>query len=416
MHGGAKWEYETIGFYATEGLLWLCVVVFMAWFWKKAKGEIKKKGVKFSWTKDRVFVLSCLLFILYVFASSLWAYETRVSRQQAFRVLEGFLLFFMLYLGPLDAKGAMKAFVAGSVVPALLGVWQFVTQSTFDSVLFGLSDHPVLQSGTSVVASPEAGRWLRAYGPMSHPNVFGGYGVISFVFLLSLVSVKVKKDTLVRHVLYPAACILIVASLFFTFSRSAWIAFAIVIFLYCCVALRERSFSFKNYRVRVMGYGVLAAIVLSTLFIPLVQTRILGGSTHETRSTTERVNGYSEALDVFRSHPFDGVGVGNYTNTLVVNSPNARKYVWAYQPVHNVGLLFLAELGILGVVLLGAIMVTLFRLQKEHMYSIVLFALPLVPLLLFDHYLFSSYIGLMLVGVYWGVGLRFLETKKHSQK
>jgi len=34
---GAKWEYGTLGLYATEILLWLCALLFIIWFYKQQK-------------------------------------------------------------------------------------------------------------------------------------------------------------------------------------------------------------------------------------------------------------------------------------------------------------------------------------------------------------------------------------------
>ena len=34
---GEKWQSGTLGFYALEGLLWLCAILFIVWFYKKNK-------------------------------------------------------------------------------------------------------------------------------------------------------------------------------------------------------------------------------------------------------------------------------------------------------------------------------------------------------------------------------------------
>jgi hypothetical protein len=128
-----KFEYATLGFYTTETLLWMMVVLFMVWYWKKMKFEIGNWKLEWRLTSDRAFVLSVLLFISYLFISILWSTDKDLALQQSLHVMEAFLLFFVLFLGPLDFKSAIKWLVIGASLPSLLGIWQFFSQSTFST-------------------------------------------------------------------------------------------------------------------------------------------------------------------------------------------------------------------------------------------------------------------------------------------
>jgi len=46
---GYKWEYGTIGFYATEIILWLTILVFMIWYWQEKK--TRARDLKFTFSK-----------------------------------------------------------------------------------------------------------------------------------------------------------------------------------------------------------------------------------------------------------------------------------------------------------------------------------------------------------------------------
>lgn len=389
---GVKWEYGTLNFYVTEGLFWICAIMFMVWYWNRSKNyEIRIKN--FRLTKDRIFVLSCLCFILYSFLSVTWAIDRNVAFQQAFRILEVFLLFFMLYLGPVPKRMVAWSFVVGAVLPSILGIWQFLSQTTIGSTIFGLTEYAVDVAGTSVIVGDDVGRWLRAYGTFPHPNMFGGYLAMTITTGLFLLYGEEDKH---RRVLLHTILLVGIAALFFTFSRSAWGAVVMVLLFFCFMVVTKKQ---KQFIVPVISI-LTCASVLGIVFSPLIRVRTEMVSLHETRSITERVSGYREAVELWKEHPWKGVGAGNYTIAMFKKDPT--RVGWEYQPVHNVPLLLLAELGLLGVFLLVGVFLSLttYLLSSILDRKLLIWYLPVVACLMalvsFDHYLFSSYPGLLL--------------------
>ena len=387
--GGVKREYLTLGFYATEVLLWIVIMMFIAWYWKNYKLQIT--NYKFRMTKDRVFVLSVLSLISYLLLSLIWSSDKSLVLQQSLHILEAFLLFFILWLGPLKKEEAIKWLVLGSILPCVLGIWQFLAQSTFASTWLGLALHPTWQGGTSVVASETIGRWLRAYGPFSHPNVFGGY--LAIVLLLYCSIVKEEKRWL-QLITYN----LLLTTLFFTFSRSAWIVVFIGLLVYWFTVKNEKKW------LQLTTYNLLLTIFLATLFFPLVQTRLTGNSISESHSITDRVSGYSDAWKLFKQHPVLGVGAGNYA--IALWHSDKWRSVWEIQPAHNAAVLFVVEGGVIGVALFVFVLISFVKLiiqTTKHKFYYGLCYLGFVFLALFDHYLYSSYIGLMLSSLFFAL-------------
>ncbi|MFH1286513.1 MAG: O-antigen ligase family protein [Candidatus Magasanikbacteria bacterium] len=417
---GEKWQYGTQGFYATEVLLWIAVIFFIFWWWRRVKFKIQNSKFKISFSKDRIFLLFCLSFIVYSLFSTIWALDWATAYQHAFYILEAFMLFFMLYLGPLQWKSAAKWFVAGAVLQSIFGIWQFLAQTTFDFKWPGLAGHPVVEAGTSIIAGEGIGRTMRAYGSFSHPNVFGGYLAVSLLFTLLLTFGKQGKGFSWRTFgLWTMVYGLQLTALFFTFSRSAWLAFAVVFLsLITYYIFKKKVFSLQS---SVFSLSFIIIVVLAILYFPLVKTRIAGESAHEIASTSERVGGYNEAIEIFKQHPWLGVGSGNFTVAAYELDP--WRPGWEYQPVHFVPLLVLVELGLVGMLIFIGIIVSFItyhisQTRKKKLeiwdwkFGITLF--PFIFLLVFDHYLFSSYIGLLLSAIYFSLVFRFLETKKHS--
>jgi len=440
--GGVKMEYGTLGFYATEILLWVIVIVFVCWFWKERKlrnFEIKK----FSLTRDRIFVFSLLLFTFYFLLSTFWSTDRSLALQQGVRVMEAILLFLIIIIGPLNKEKLIRWFIYGAILPSILGIWQFLSQATFVSTWLGLAIHPAWQAGTSVIASETIGRWLRAYGTFSHPNVFGGYLVVVIVLWLSLrggaratakqslgnlekikiinlsgIASSADANRLSRNDMFIYS--LFLTALFFTFSRSAWLALLIGLGVLCWRNLSQPS----PYSLRRelgpngggkaclparQGWGlflvmpVVLFLIFSFIYFPLIQTRTNNSTISETRSITERTTGYSEAWKMIKQNPILGVGAGNYT--IALWRMDKWRPVWELQPVHNVPLLLLVELGFVGLLLVLLIIWSFFRL-KTYDLSLMSYILCLIPLLLFDHYLYTSYAGLMLISVFLGILLK----------
>ncbi len=393
---GYKLQWGTLGFYATEILLWSIVLVFLGWFWQKKKAKFR--DLKFQISRDRIFVFSILLFTIYVLLSSVWALDSQLAWQHGLRIMEGFLLFFILFLGPLDFKSMARWLILGSILPVLLGIFQFVWQSSLACKWLGLAGYDSSLAGASIVSGTGLGRLLRAYGSLNHPNIFGGYLVIVILFL-SLFSLKVR-DKKFKIILFFTYCLLL-TTLFFTFSRSALLALPVVLIIYY---LSEKKLVLKHFFYKA-SLTILPIIILILILIPVLAVRVSGTSANEIESITERKNQVGESIDIFKNNMWLGVGAGNYTLALYEQNPNLPG--WQYQPVHNVGLLLFSELGIVGIILIVCVFVSFiilnFSFIRKYLLLSILLLVVYCLLMCFDHYLYTSYVGLMLSGLYWGV-------------
>ncbi|MFH1947012.1 MAG: O-antigen ligase family protein [Candidatus Magasanikbacteria bacterium] len=422
MLGGVKFEYATLGMYATEILFWITVVVFMFWYrdkWKEAGKKIKK----FAFTKDRIFLISCLLLVLYVLSSIVWALDPAIALQSSLHIMEAVLIFLMIFLGPLSFVEATFSLIAGASLTALLGMGQFLLQITFPSKWLGLASHEAWEAGTSIISGGGVGRWLRAYGSFSHPNVLGGYLSLSLIISM-LLALVIKREKTCKignwfwcqgnyreQIIFYFISAVLVSGLFLSFSRSAILTLSIFLIILLFLSLHKTT---DFYRLRFLSVYLATIIFLLTIiFWPLVSVRITASSPNEMQSVEERLNGYDESGGIIKDNLWLGVGIGNYTLYLQQNNPQIP--AWEYQPVHNVFLLLTAELGLIGLALFVLCLVTFSMWQvrrlKFDMMHINLFYLVLIFSFLIlanlDHYLYSSYAGLLLTGVFWGLITRF---------
>lgn len=403
---GSIWQQATLGYSAVQLFLWMLVPPFLVWFWKQKK---KQTRTQFSWSADRLFALFILIFFLYLGASTLRASDAALAHDYVIRFLGASMLFFMLLIGPLSKKDILFWFTCGSILPSCLGVWQFLSQSTLASSWLGLALHPVTEAGTSIIAGESVGRWLRAYGSFPHPNSFGGYlALVSISSWLGILSPPKGKKKELLLMSYSLALV----ALFFTFSRSAWIAAALGLFMLMISQIKKQK--------RMMGilavWTISIAGVLTAFFFPLVGLRLFGNAAHEVTSITMRVDHLETAQTLFHIAPVYGVGVGNYT--VAMFEMNQTLAGWQLQPVHNVFWLLLVEMGFLGGVLLLGILGGFLRVHKAiarkyDWAKIFLWVLPLLSMLLLDHYLYTSVHGPLLFGL-WSVLL--LKPDEHKKR
>lgn len=392
--GAYKNQFGTLGFYASEILFWIIILLFIVLYWKQRKFQVT--NFKFQISRDRIFVFSIFLFIVYCLASAFWAFDFSVAWQQALRIMQMFLLFFILYLGPLPKKEIARWIMLGSIIPIFLGLFQFIFQFTFSNKYLGLTIHPIWEAGSSVIVG-EFGRLLRAYGSFAHPNIFAGYLVI--VFLASILFFGRKEKYILISYFFIG---LLLSTLFFTFSRSALLS---TIFL----ILGFLVYSFINKNKIIGKISIFSLVLFFVLLFSLgsvFQSRFFGESVNEVQSIQERVGSVEQALNIWSDNIWFGVGTGNYTFALYNLNPNFNG--WLYQPVHNVGLLMLIELGLVGILLFIFLVVTFFvflvpQLTKKDFFWLIYVIFCLIILLFFDHYLWSFCVGLLLNSLFFSL-------------
>mgnify|MGYP006295295687 CR=1 FL=1 len=140
------------------------------------------------------------------------------------------------------------------------------------------------------------------------------------------------------------------------------------------------------------------------------------------QSFTERVQYFNISKQIFYTYPF-GTGLGNFT-ILMPDFAAFKLDPWLYQPVHNIYMLLLNEIGIFGVIsFLGLffmsgvfIFSSMKKTQsgKKELGAVLLSLLAAVFVLgLFDHYPVSLHQGLMLLFLVFAISGRYITSVKN---
>lgn len=406
---GSPWTYGAIVFYLTEFLFWGVIVVFAWWYLKTWRREVWARRFSFRWSKDRIFFLALACVAAYAYGSILWAESSALAWQHARWIMQAILLFLVILMAPVSKRLLLQWFVYGALVQAVLAIGQFFMQSTVGIVLLGLVEHPTWMPGTSIVASEEIGRWLRPYAAFSHPNALGGYLGLALLACGALLNEYYTTGYRKHFLLFFGLFLVLIAGVFLSFSRTAWLAGGGVV-VYTLWQLRHHPRAWLWQGATVVCIGLLTLI-----YFPLVSTRLFPVSVSEVRSVSERVSYIEQAKTLWQESPWRGVGAGNYTVALYDTYPEWQG--WVYQPVHIVPLLMLSELGIIGMSIIGIAVClgVLFIIEFRRMTSFVFVGIYLLCVLaLGDHYLYSSYVGLMTIAFIIGAMCTLDVGKNHA--
>lgn len=266
----------------------------------------------------------------------------------------------------------------GSVITqGVVGVLQFKMGSSLGLSMFGESQIISGMQGSSFVTL-NSEVFLRAYGTFPHPNILGGYLVMCLLLSLFLYMKEGFRWRLGAILLGVLSSVLVV----FTFSRICMVLVLVIWLTY--VFFR---FVIKKKVMYSFSFGLLVERFLNL---------ISGGDT----SWSDRVNLMKSSFEIIKDNWLMGIGLGRFTKGMEGNIPMTSNGVMLIQPVHNVPLLMISELGVAGTllycVLLGSI---LLRNVKRMSWFKWLVIFTIVVIGCFDHYLFSLPQGMIIGGI-----------------
>lgn len=188
----------------------------------------------------------------------------------------------------------------------------------------------------------------RAYGTLPHPNVLGCFSFFSsfITFYLFYCSKKISQEILLGLLIF-FHCFIICIS----FSRASIFVFFIMTTLWFVLFYKKiKNHDLKKLK-KLLTYVVCSIFVCFLLFYPQFFHRggIVNYNALAQASDKPRYESIATALTMILHHPFLGVGLENYPN-YIAETQTILKYNFQspFIVVHNIYLLIMAEVGILG--------------------------------------------------------------------
>ena len=470
-------EYMGVYLYLSDIFILLMLVSWMSSIlYNKILNKSRYRILLVPYLKQKIILLPFLLVIL-SFISVTWSDNQNIAIFRSLKLLEFYLLYLWIIFKiiPLQHKcstwnilrGRLEKILENSalivifigVSQSIIGIWQFIAQKSIG--LFWLKESiisPDVSGVAKIVFDGE--KYIRAYGLFPHPNILGGFLIFSIIttfgfFQLTNLKTNLKKRdnnkqlfhveqlfqkycSTWNNILYIFIFVIQLSAIFFTFSKSAWIGLIIVlIILWFTNILPKHKYStqaqmfhvehftgqawknlnyqidvFKSFvREKIKLFGLLAGIVILLIVI-------LSPNWHSmfVKSIEERVFYLDVSRGTFLKNPFLGVGSGQF----VLNMEKIDGIQnWQFQPVHNVFLLILNEIGIFGLILFAWFVweiVKNFPLQHKcstwnilrGKYETFIFYVEAIFfgfmfIMLFDHYFWDIQQGQIMLWIIFGI-------------
>ena len=263
------------------------------------------------------------------------------------------------------------------VVEFVLAVGQVVNGGSLGGIFYWLGERRFDYMTVGIARISWFGdNFVRAYGTFSHPNSLAGFLLVA-VLLLD----KVKNSKINKTRMWTINWLAIIG-IILTGSRLVWV-----------VGLLTVIFRFKS------KFGLKMVLIGLMLMVGglLFENKInwLGGWSNQ--SVLLRLNLNKSALKMIGQFPIFGVGLGNFLTKL----PDYLFNFWIIQPVHNVFLLVLAEMGIVG---FGWLWVFLNKKIEWRKFGWIWAVIVMTGM--FDHYWLSLPQNLAIMGVVMAMSLR----------
>ena len=255
---------------------------------------------------------------------------------------------------------SLQVFLVISVLVALYGLYQFVA-FPLGLPFWDISGYNESFGGTRLYAIALAGgRFLRIWSTLSEPVWFGDYLVVVIPLLTAYVLARQRPLPMPQrwHLALLAPLLL---ALLLTFARSAWFALLAALAVLALIFFRPREILRWAIILAVIGLLLIPVdmmiarlpIAKGASLLQAVASRFVSPFQQADFGNIHRYTGMITALDMFRAHPWLGVGYGNFGFHFYLHKPSWGQTIsdwFDVFPVMSGGMFFrlLAETGIIG--------------------------------------------------------------------
>jgi len=237
------------------------------------------------------------------------------------------------------------------VMESWLGLAQVVNGGSLEGIWYWLGERRFALGGIGLAEWQVAGEnMIRAYGTFSHPNSLAGFLLVVLIYWLGIYeSRNLRIKNVYKWIVVWSGVLGIVLS----GSRMVWgVGILAAIFnLKFLIFKQFLSIKFLNFR-KTIGYGaVFGGVIILILGLVSINYEVgdfVGG--WDRNSINKRLELVRQAGEMIKKNPLFGVGAGNF----LVAQPKFEiegKGRWR-QPVHNIFLLWVSEMGIITTIFL----------------------------------------------------------------
>lgn len=357
---GVRIDYLAPTLYFTDCLFILLFFIFKKNIFKRLRQQFK-----------------LILFFLSLFFINIFFSRHFFLAFYRFLKIFEFYILFLIFKDFKDKKVIFFSFFLGGIFQLILVILQLIFQRSLQGIFYFFGERYFSLASFEIAKISFEGREIiRPYGTFSHPNSLAGFYLLLYFLFLTFF-----KASFLRSLILTIFSLLI----FFSFSKIAILTFLILNVFYLF-----KNFSFKNC------WLCFFSRFFTLFFLSLGFLSFKG----DPFSLQKRIVLLKDSIKIFLSSPIFGVGLNHY---LFAQSVFPQKYPYFFlQPVHNIFLLGLVEMGL---ILTGSLLIKIWPYLKASFKKQTFIFCFLVILLtgMFDHYWLTLQQNLLLAGVILGI-------------
>jgi hypothetical protein len=318
-------------------------------------------------------------FVFLIFTNIIFSYHPLLSFIKIFRIfLYLWLLLILLKNQNIYASIFSKTFPFTAIWVSTIGISQFLFKSNLGGLFYFLGERPLSLQMLNIgkISLGNFGEFIRSPSVFPHANALAGFLVISILLIIRLWQKKQIKSSI-----FFISMVLTLIALIFTFSRSALFSLLVA----SLVTARKRN------NQKYLYFIIIPIIIFLALYLLKINFGFLTSP-----SVAQRNLLLFGSFKNLLSSPLFGIGFGTY--------PYFSKYI--FQPVHNIYLLVLVEVGAVAFFVLLKLLLSL-KNHKSKLMSGVLTIILITGSL--DHYWISSVQNLLLLFIIFPI-IKFYES------
>ena len=279
----------------------------------------------------------------------------------------------------LKEKSILVAFLAFGLFELILSIAQLINKHSIQGIFYLFGERLLSLSTPGVAKASIYGiEFLRAYGTFSHPNSLGGFFLLLYFFVL--IYKKFNRYLVLKYLFLFISSVLV----FISFSKIVIITYLILNTYYLILNTKLNCKLCKIAR-------IITIFIISLIFL---------SATTDPLTVNKRIELIQNSISIILRYPIQGVGLGSY---LIEQAKFSSKYYLFFnQPVHNIFLLFISEMGLLiGGFLLYQMLGRLAQVQLPKKWWLLILVIIFTGF--FDHYWLTLQQNFLLMGLVMGV-------------
>jgi hypothetical protein len=378
---GIRVDYLAPSIYLTDALF---IILFVLWV-------VREKRTFLSWLKKNRFYIA--IFFVLAILNIFFSVSLIPSLYKWIKIVEMALFSYYVWIRRdiFESEAIFTSLYLSLIFFSLIGIAQFLKGGTLGGIMYFLGERTFNLSTPGIALVSLAGeKFLRAYSTLPHPNALAGFLGAGMLILTGpyLKNIKSKKNV---------GIVIILTCLILTFSLSAFVAILFCIGLY--LISRKKMLNKKHIHLIVLLF------LLVSLMLPAISKGLLGSGITFGDTIGQRLELALVSGKIISGNFLIGTGLNTFiideAKTVVVNSP-----LWLLQPVHNIYLLVMSEIGIAGIIFLYFLLVKILKETLTRRAGIFLAIIFILTSGLFDHYWFTLQQNMLLAAFIIGNSFR----------